>query len=130
MAFWTTEQLSFTPKSIVTDSGAWFGVKETNVTTKCKTKYRTFPPIELPNRRWPDRAIERAPRWCSVDLRDGNQALVEPMDVERKRTDPRTNVAQMSRCDGGLIETTAMRLPAVAVEPCNSPRCRDGRPPF
>ena len=85
MAFWTTEQLVFTPKSIVTDSGAWFGVKETNVTTKCKTKYRAFAPIELPDRRWPDRVIDRAPRWCSVDLRDGNQALVEPMDVERKR---------------------------------------------
>ncbi|MCH8890724.1 MAG: 2-isopropylmalate synthase, partial [Myxococcales bacterium] len=55
------------------------------MTTKCKTKYRAFPPIELPDRRWPDRAIDRAPRWCSVDLRDGNQALVEPMDVERKR---------------------------------------------
>jgi 2-isopropylmalate synthase len=55
------------------------------VTTKCETKYRAFPPIELPNRRWPDRAIDRAPRWCSVDLRDGNQALVEPMDIERKR---------------------------------------------
>jgi 2-isopropylmalate synthase len=55
------------------------------VTTKCETKYRAFPPIERPNRRWPDCAIERAPRWCSVDLRDGNQALVEPMCVERKR---------------------------------------------
>ncbi len=55
------------------------------MTTTCVTKYRAFPPIERRNRRWPDRAIERAPRWCSVDLRDGNQALVEPMDVERKR---------------------------------------------
>jgi 2-isopropylmalate synthase len=49
------------------------------------TKYRAFPPIELPDRRWPGRVITRAPQWCSVDLRDGNQALVEPMDVERKR---------------------------------------------
>jgi 2-isopropylmalate synthase len=49
------------------------------------TKYRPFPPVELPDRRWPDRAIERPPIWCSVDLRDGNQALVEPMGSERKR---------------------------------------------
>ncbi len=48
-------------------------------------KYRPFPPINLPNRQWPTRRIERAPTWCSVDLRDGNQALVEPMGPERKR---------------------------------------------
>lgn len=47
-------------------------------------KYKPFQPIHLPDRRWPSRAIERAPRWCSVDLRDGNQALVEPMGPERK----------------------------------------------
>jgi 2-isopropylmalate synthase len=49
------------------------------------TKYRPFPPVDLPDRRWPDQVIEQAPLWCSVDLRDGNQALVEPMDLERKR---------------------------------------------
>jgi 2-isopropylmalate synthase len=49
------------------------------------TKYRPFPPVDLPDRRWPDQLIEHAPLWCSVDLRDGNQALVEPMDLERKR---------------------------------------------
>jgi 2-isopropylmalate synthase len=48
-------------------------------------KYRPFAPIDLPNRQWPSRVIERAPIWCSVDLRDGNQALVEPMGAERKR---------------------------------------------
>ncbi|HEX2115152.1 MAG TPA: 2-isopropylmalate synthase [Alphaproteobacteria bacterium] len=48
-------------------------------------KYRPFQPIDLPDRRWPSRAIDRAPIWCSVDLRDGNQALVEPMGPERKR---------------------------------------------
>jgi 2-isopropylmalate synthase len=48
------------------------------------TKYRPFPPVVLPDRRWPERRIERPPRWCSVDLRDGNQALVEPMDPARK----------------------------------------------
>ncbi|MCK0117481.1 2-isopropylmalate synthase [Isoptericola sp. CG 20/1183] len=40
--------------------------------------------VELPDRTWPDRRIEKAPRWCAVDLRDGNQALIEPMDAERK----------------------------------------------
>ena len=48
-------------------------------------KYRSFQPIRLPDRNWPSRTIERAPIWCSVDLRDGNQALVEPMGVDRKR---------------------------------------------
>jgi 2-isopropylmalate synthase len=48
-------------------------------------KYRPFAPIHLPDRQWPSRVIERPPIWCSVDLRDGNQALVEPMGAERKR---------------------------------------------
>src|SRR6201984_2518740 len=48
-------------------------------------KYRAFPTIELPDRRWPAQVIHRAPLWCSVDLRDGNQALVEPMGPDRKR---------------------------------------------
>ncbi|SRR6266568_4724198 len=48
-------------------------------------KYRPFPPVELPDRRWPSCTLDRAPRWCSVDLRDGNQALVDPMDPARKR---------------------------------------------
>ena len=48
-------------------------------------KYRAFPSIALPDRRWPMRVIDRAPQWCSVDLRDGNQALVEPMGPDRKR---------------------------------------------
>ncbi len=47
-------------------------------------KYRAFAPINLPDRRWPDAVLSRAPLWCSVDLRDGNQALIEPMDSERK----------------------------------------------
>ncbi len=55
------------------------------MTTMPISKYRAFPAIDLPNRRWPSRTITHAPRWCSVDLRDGNQALVEPMDVARKR---------------------------------------------
>jgi 2-isopropylmalate synthase len=48
-------------------------------------KYRAFPAVNLPQRQWPSRTIERAPQWCSVDLRDGNQALVEPMGHDRKR---------------------------------------------
>jgi 2-isopropylmalate synthase len=48
-------------------------------------KYRPFAPIELPDRKWPSRVIDKPPIWCSVDLRDGNQALVEPMGPERKR---------------------------------------------
>ena len=48
-------------------------------------KYRPFAAINLPDRQWPTRTITRAPTWCSVDLRDGNQALPEPMGVERKR---------------------------------------------
>jgi 2-isopropylmalate synthase len=47
-------------------------------------KYRPFPTIDLPDRRWPSRTIDRAPRWLSTDLRDGNQALFEPMDTTRK----------------------------------------------
>jgi len=48
-------------------------------------KYRPFPPIRLPDRQWPGRVLTQAPDWCSVDLRDGNQALIEPMGPERKR---------------------------------------------
>src|SRR3974390_2744769 len=48
------------------------------------SKYRAYAPIVLPDRQWPSRVIERAPLWCSVELRDGNQALIEPMGVERK----------------------------------------------
>ncbi|HEX5046877.1 MAG TPA: 2-isopropylmalate synthase [Gammaproteobacteria bacterium] len=48
------------------------------------SKYRSYRPLELADRRWPSRSIERAPDWCSVDLRDGNQALVQPMSVQKK----------------------------------------------
>jgi 2-isopropylmalate synthase len=47
-------------------------------------KYRPFPPIALPDRQWPNRVLTHAPRWCSVDLRDGNQALAVPMNVGQK----------------------------------------------
>ena len=48
-------------------------------------KYLPFVPLELRDRTWPDKKLTKAPRWCSVDLRDGNQALIDPMDSERKR---------------------------------------------
>tara|TARA_R110002095_G_scaffold85141_3_gene74040 strand:- start:687 stop:2360 length:1674 start_codon:yes stop_codon:yes gene_type:complete len=47
-------------------------------------KYKAFEPINLPDRQWPTKVIDKAPIWCSVDLRDGNQALIEPMGHERK----------------------------------------------
>src|SRR3954466_6505186 len=47
-------------------------------------KYRAFPPVALPDRQWPNRALTRTPIWCSVDLRDGNQALAVPMNVSQK----------------------------------------------
>jgi 2-isopropylmalate synthase len=48
-------------------------------------KYQPWLPLCLEDRTWPNRRIDKAPRWCSVDLRDGNQALIDPMDPERKR---------------------------------------------
>ena len=48
-------------------------------------KYRPYATVDLPDRTWPDRVVDRAPIWCSTDLRDGNQALVNPMDSGRKR---------------------------------------------
>jgi len=48
-------------------------------------KYRPTPVIQMPDRLWPNQVLTKAPRWCAVDLRDGNQALVEPMNVDQKR---------------------------------------------
>jgi 2-isopropylmalate synthase len=52
--------------------------------TDPQTKYRAFAPVRLADRTWPDAVLTRPPVWCSVDLRDGNQALIEPMDPARK----------------------------------------------
>ena len=49
-----------------------------------QSKYRAFAPIGLKDRTWPDAVLTKAPIWLSTDLRDGNQALVEPMDIARK----------------------------------------------
>jgi len=51
---------------------------------KPSAKYRAFSPVRLPNRKLPNRVLKQAPRWCSVDLRDGNQALAVPMNVSQK----------------------------------------------
>lgn len=48
-------------------------------------KYRPFPQVDLPDRRWPSNTITKAPRWLSTDMRDGNQALIDPMDSEKKQ---------------------------------------------
>jgi 2-isopropylmalate synthase len=48
------------------------------------SKYRPFPPVALPDRTWPDQTLTHSPQWCSVDLRDGNQALPQPMSIEEK----------------------------------------------
>ena len=47
-------------------------------------KYKAFVPVPLKDRKWPSNVITKAPIWCSVDLRDGNQALVNPMGIEQK----------------------------------------------
>ena len=47
-------------------------------------KYRPFAPVDLPDRQWPSKTLVAPPRWCSVDLRDGNQALIDPMNVDEK----------------------------------------------
>jgi len=52
--------------------------------SKVSSKYRPFSPIHLPDRQWPNRVLKQAPIWCSVDLRDGNQALPVPMNVPQK----------------------------------------------
>src|SRR5512134_2318473 len=48
-------------------------------------RYAPFPAVDVPDRTWPDRKITKAPRWCAVDLRDGNQALIDPMTPARKK---------------------------------------------
>jgi 2-isopropylmalate synthase len=49
------------------------------------SKYKPFPTIDIKDRTWPNQIISEAPTWCSVDLRDGNQALIEPMSVAQKK---------------------------------------------
>ena len=67
------------------ESSAASGTFKSATPGMCAEAYRPCTPVSLPDRRWPDKSLTAAPRWCSVDLRDGNQALVEPMDPCRKR---------------------------------------------
>jgi 2-isopropylmalate synthase len=57
---------------------------KTNMLIQPASKYRPFPPVQLPDRQWPNRTLTAPPIWCSVDLRDGNQALAVPMNVSQK----------------------------------------------
>src|SRR5210317_977235 len=57
---------------------------ENEMKAELVSKYRSYPPIGLVQRTWPDNVINRAPAWCSVDLRDGNQALIQPMSLAKK----------------------------------------------
>jgi len=59
-------------------------MKTTTMLKNPSAKYRPFPPVTLPDRQWPNHVLTQAPRWCSVDLRDGNQALAVPMNVSQK----------------------------------------------
>src|SRR6187549_2542113 len=54
------------------------------MTSQLRSKYRPFPPVPITDRQWPNRTQTAAPTWCSVDLRDGNQALAVPMNVSQK----------------------------------------------
>jgi 2-isopropylmalate synthase len=66
-------------------SGCDIGGEVTAMLENPRTKYRPFAPVALSDRTWPAAVITRPPLWCSTDLRDGNQALIEPMDLRRKR---------------------------------------------
>jgi 2-isopropylmalate synthase len=65
--------------------GQQAGKRAARTSAEVARRYPRFEPIALRDRTWPDRVIDHAPQWCSVDLRDGNQALIEPMGAERKR---------------------------------------------
>ena len=86
-------------------------------------KYRKFPAPDYAARRWPSQSITKAPIWCSVDLRDGNQALVEPMSVDEK--------LRLFRllCDLGIKEIE-VGFPAASATECSrsAARSRSRRP--
>src|SRR5947209_11168335 len=66
-------------KELIAHTRVQGGMQKGNI-----AKYQPFPPIDLPDRQWPSRTITSAPIWCSVDLRDGNQALPIPMGLKEK----------------------------------------------
>ena len=79
-------------------------------------KYRPYATVDLPDRTWPDRVLDAAPIWCSTDLRDGNQALVNPMDSARKRRFFELLLAarrpgDRGRVPGGLQDRLRLRPP-------------------
>ena len=73
------------PPPPVTRTGGTTAEEESIAVTMPFRKYRPYETVDLPDRTWPDRVVDRAPIWCSTDLRDGNQALVKPMDPARKQ---------------------------------------------
>ncbi len=93
MTSFSSDEFNYTPRSVVTPNGpipadqpAWNTQKNSSMPVH---RYRSFAAevekIELPDRTWPDKVITRAPQWGAVDLRDGNQALIDPMSPARKR---------------------------------------------
>lgn len=93
MTSFSSDEFNYTPRSVVTPNGpipadqpAWNTQKNSSMPVH---RYRSFTDevekIELPDRTWPDKVITRAPQWGAVDLRDGNQALIDPMSPARKR---------------------------------------------
>ena len=73
------------PHDQVPGQEAHRGVRQQPSGMPCQ-RYTPFRPVHLPDRTWPGQSITRAPRWLSTDLRDGNQALIDPMSPARKRT--------------------------------------------
>ncbi|WP_164909348.1 2-isopropylmalate synthase [Mycobacteroides franklinii] len=93
MTSFSSDEFNYIPRSVVTPNGpipadqpAWNTQKNSSMPVH---RYRSFAAevekIELPDRTWPDKVITRAPQWGAVDLRDGNQALIDPMSPARKR---------------------------------------------
>jgi hypothetical protein len=91
-------------------------------------KYRPFQPINLPDRQWPGRTITSAPRWLSTDLRDGNQALIDPMGAEKKtrffdllvKRRPQGNRGRLPqrRARPSSISSAAWSIPAASPMTC------------
>ncbi len=77
-----TDQLSTPAGDIPTDQPSWNRQRPSKMRF---SRYQPFTPIDLPDRTWPEKVISKAPLWCAVDLRDGNQALIDPMSPARKR---------------------------------------------
>jgi 2-isopropylmalate synthase len=66
-------------------TGGFFTLKENPMKKMNFSKYTAYSPVHIPDRTWPNKTINKAPAWCSVDLRDGNQALHTPMSLDEKK---------------------------------------------